>query len=226
MISTKNKPWVPNPLRPAELLRRSDTEGSDPPDEPSEAAEAARPSPDESLTGRGLIADPDAALQEFREVGGTDRELIEWYASGGSPVHLLRMGAQPQMLKAGLKSMVPAMSRQLCREAGVHGVGPVLLAEQVTEARVDECYLRMLAGLALEEDDIARAERLGRMADRCSTRMAKTLEQLHRMRRPRVNVRIGKASNVNLGEQTVVNKSADIGVPSNPDGRTETENSG
>jgi len=159
--------------------------------------------PSLQLSGDALIADPNQALRSFRAAGGTDQDLAHWYAGGESPVHLLRFGAQPAMLRASLKSMAPALTRELCSEAGVGGTSGLLLAEQVTEARCDEVYLRMLAGLALEEDDIARADRLQRMADRCSNRLTRSLDQLHRLRRPRVNVKISRAGNVNLGQQVV-----------------------
>ena len=181
-------------------MQEQDEATQEPGEQPNQPATRSSNSP---LSGQALLVDPDAALQAFRTTGGTDRELVEWYASGASPAHLLRTGAQPQMLKAGLKAMVPSLSRQLCREAGVKGVGPMLLAEQVAEARVDECYHRMLAGLALEADDIARADRLQRMADRHSTRMTKALDQLHRMKRPKVTVRVDRVSNLNLGTQEV-----------------------
>jgi hypothetical protein len=226
MISSDTTPRIPNPLRPQELLRNS-AKGSQTPTTDSEApAKVSEPPAGAPLTGHALIADPDSALEAFRSAGGTDRELIKWYARGESPVHLLRTGAQPQMLQAGLKALVPPLARQLCAEAGVEGVGPMLLSEQIVEARVDECYHRMLAGLALDEDDLPRADRLQKMADRCSTRMAKALDQLHRIRRPRVNVRIGKAANVNLGEQTVVNESADSSTSSDPASQGEPGNAG
>ena len=223
MISTKNRPWVPNPLRPAELLRGSTTEGSNPPDKPTEADEAARPSPDETLTGRALVVDPDAALQAFRAGGGTDEKLARWYLSGDSPVHLLRNGTQQEMLKAALKSMVPALARELCRESGIEGVGAMLLAEQVVEARADEAYSRMLMGIALEGAELPQAERYEKMANRASRRMMDALDRLHRLRRPRVSVRIGAAANVNLGEQSVVNESADKGAALRTGGRGKGE---
>ena len=176
--------------------------------------------------GQALLADPDAALEAFRATGGMGQDLVQWYASGGSPIHLLRVGAQPQMVKASMKTMVQPLAAQLCREAGVQSVGATLLAEQVVEARVDEAYARMLSGLALEEGDISKADKLGKMADRCSARMGKSLDQLHRMRRPRVNVRIGQAANVNLGEQTLVNESADSSTSSDLGTRNETGNAG
>ena len=49
----------------------------------------------------------------------------------------------------------------------------------------------------------ARAERLETIADRHARRMSQALEQLHRLRRPQVNVKIARASNVNFGEQSV-----------------------
>jgi hypothetical protein len=226
MISTDNKPWVLNPLRPAELLRGSDTEGSNSPDEPTEADEVARLSPDETLSGRDLVVDPDAALQAFRAGGGTDEKLARWYLSGDSPVHLLRNGTQPGMLKAALKSMVPSLAKEICHEAGIAGVGAMLLAEQVVEARADEAYARMFMGIALEGTDLPQAERYEKIANRASRRMMDALDRLHRLRRPKVSVRIDKASNVNLGEQTVVNESADGAGSSIPDSRSETESPG
>ena len=159
-----------------------------------------------SLSGEDLVKDPDGALQAFRAAGGTDDQLVRWYLSGDSPVHLLRTGGQPQMLQAALRSMVPTLSREIAKEAGVDGVGAMLLAEQVAEARCDESYLRTLQGIALDKNELAKAERYEKMANRASRRMMDALERLHR---PKVNVKIGRAANVNLGEQRVVNESVD-----------------
>ena len=226
MRPTDTTPRIPNPLRPQELLRDSATGSQTPTTDTVEPAKVSEPPAGATLTGHALIADPDSAMEAFRSAGGTDRELIKWYARGESPLHLLRSGAQPSMLKASLKTMGPALARQLCAEAGVEGVGPMLLSEQIVEARVDECYHRMLAGLALEEDDLPRADRLQKMADRCSSRMTRGLEQLHRSKRPKVSVKIGRASNVNLGEQSVVNESADSSTSSDLGTRNETGNAG
>ena len=226
MRSSDTTPRIPNPLRPQELLRDSATGSQTPTTDTVEPAKVSEPPAGATLTGHALIADPDSAMEAFRSAGGTDRELIKWYARGESPLHLLRSGAQPSMLKASLKTMGPALARQLCAEAGVEGVGPMLLSEQIVEARVDECYLRMLAGLALEEDDLPRADRLQKMADRCSSRMTRGLEQLHRSKRPQVTVRVDKVANLNLGEQSVVNESADSGVSSDLGTRNETGNAG
>ena len=173
------------------------------------------------LSGDDLLADPDKALQVFRAAGGSDDQLVRWYRSGDAPVHLLRTGTQPEVLKAAFKTMVPALARQLCAEAGVDGVGPTLLAEQVVEARCDESYLRMLAGLELGQGMVTKAERLQKMADRCSTRMMKSLDQLHRLKRPSVNLRVTQAGNVNLGNQ-VVNQPAD-GATEEPDDREPSD---
>ena len=226
MRSSDTTPRIPNPLRPQELLRDSATGSQTPTTDTVEPAKVSEPPAGATLTGHALIADPDSAMEAFRSAGGTDRELIKWYARGESPLHLLRSGAQPSMLKASLKTMGPALARQLCAEAGVEGVGPMLLSEQIVEARVDECYHRMLAGLALEEDDLPRADRLQKMADRCSSRMTRGLEQLHRSKRPQVTVRVDKVANLNLGEQSVVNESADSGVSSDLGTRNETGNAG
>ena len=226
MRSSDTTPRIPNPLRPQELLRTSARDSQTPTTDTVEPAKVCKPLAGATLTGHALIADPDSALEAFRSAGGTDRELTKWYARGESPMHLLRSGAQPQMLQAGLKAMVPPLARQLCAEAGVEGVGPMLLSEQIVEARVDECYHRMLAGLALEEDDLPRADRLQKMADRCSSRMTRGLEQLHRSKRPQVTVRVDKVANLNLGEQSVVNESAYSGVSSDLGTRNETGNAG
>ena len=226
MRPTDTTPRIPNPLRPQELLRKPATGSQTPTTDTVEPAKVSEPPAGATLTGHALIADPDSAMEAFRSAGGTDRELIKWYARGESPLHLLRSGAQPSMLKASLKTMGPALARQLCAEAGVEGVGPMLLSEQIVEARVDECYHRMLAGLALEEDDLPRADRLQKMADRCSSRMTRGLEQLHRSKRPQVTVRVDKVANLNLGEQSVVNESADSGVSSDLGTRNETGNAG
>jgi len=161
-----------------------------------------------SLSGSALAEDPDAALAVFYSSGGSEKDLVSWYVQGSSPAHLLRNGCQPSMLRGCLKSLVPAMASELCHEAGVDGVGAKLLAEQVVEARCDEVYHRMLAGLELDKMEISRADRLERMADRHSSRMMRSLEQLHRLKRPRVQVRIAQAGNVNLGQQ-LVNRSVD-----------------
>jgi len=94
----------------------------------------------------------------------------------------------------------------MCAEAGVEGVSAMLLAEQVAEARADEAYHRALAGTALDSNDLKRAEMLNKAADRFSRRMMKALEQLHRLRKPRVNVTVKQAGNVNLGSQQVINE--------------------
>ena len=176
------------------------------------AAEAAEPTPP-SLDGAALLTDPDAALARFREAGGVDEAFVVEYLSGESLLHLLRTGSQPAMVRATLKAMVPALSRQMCAEAGVDGVAALMVAEQAAEARVDEAYHRALAGEALDANDLRKADMLNKAADRFSRRMLKAVEQLTRMRRPSVNVRIAKAANVNLGTQQVVNESGD-GDPS------------
>ena len=162
-----------------------------------------------SISGEELVKDPGSALQAFRADGGTDDQLVVWYLSGESPVHLLRSGGQPQMLQASLKSMVHSLARELCEEAGVEGVGAMLLAEQVAESRCDEAYARTLMGFALDKNELAQAERHEKMANRASKRMLDALDRLHRLRRPKVNVKIGRAGNVNLAEQQVVNESVD-----------------
>jgi hypothetical protein len=67
----------------------------------------------------------------------------------------------------------------------------------------------MLAGIEIDKAHITKADKLHTAADRHSKRMSQALEQLHRLRRPRVNVKIAQASNVNLGDQRIVNRSAD-----------------
>ena len=92
----------------------------------------------------------------------------------------------------------------------------MLLAEQAAEARVDEVYHRLLAGTSLDEGDLKKSEALHKMADRFSRRMMKALEQIHRLRRPNVNVKISRASNVNLGSQQIINRPDDDAGPATP----------
>ena len=176
------------------------------------ATEAAEPTPP-TLDGADLLADPDAALARFKAEGGVVEQLVVEYIEGESLLHLLRTGSQPAMLRATQKSLVGPLARQMCAEAGVSGIAAMMVAEQAAEARVDEAYHRALAGEALDTNDLRKAEMLNKAADRFSRRMLKAVEQLTRMRRPSVNVRIAKAANVNLGTQQVVNESGD-GDPS------------
>lgn len=162
------------------------------------------------LSGEDLVKDPDGAIRAYRAGGGTDGQLVRWYLSGDSPMHLLRNGTQPAMLKAALRAMVMPLAKEICKEAGVEGVGAMLLAEQVVEARCDESYLRTLVGIALDKTELPQAERYERMANRASKRMMDALDRLHRLRRPKVNVRIDHAQNVAVGEQQVVSQLPDV----------------
>jgi len=168
------------------------------------------------LDGAALLADPDLELARFKSAGGAIEQLVVEYIEGQSLLHLLRTGSQPAMVRASLKGMVPILARQMCAEAGVEGVAAVMVAEQAAEARVDEAYHRALAGEALDSNDLRQAEMLNKAADRFSRRMLKAIEQLTRMRRPSVNVRIAQAGNVNLGTQQVVNESDDGRRPAGP----------
>ena len=175
-----------------------------------------------TLAGADLLDDPDAALAGFKATGGVDESMVADYLSGESLLHLLRTGSQPTMVRATMKAMVPALARQMCIEAGVEGIAAMMVAEQAAEARVDEAYHRALAGTALDDMAIPKADRLNKMADRFSRRLLKATEQLFRMRRPSVNVRIARASNVNLGTQQVVNESDDTSPDVHPAGQVES----
>ena len=149
---------------------------------------------------------PQAALAGYREGGGTDDELVEGYMAAYSQFHILRTTSQPTMLRTLLRTLVPAMARRLSAEAGVDGLSAMLLAEQAAEARVEEAHYRALAGTAMDELKLGKVERWTRLADKSARRMMKALEQLHRLKRPKVSVRIAQANNVNLGEQKVVGR--------------------
>lgn len=173
-----------------------------------------------SITGLDLLERPWSALDAAGREGSN--ALMEAYRKGRSHLHFVRSDAQPSMLKALLRSLVPAMVEDLLQEIGLYSPTARLLAEQAAEARADEAYHRMLAGIELEKLQIGGAERLEKMADRHSRRMSQALEQLHRLRRPTVNVRIDRARNVNLGDQRIVNRSADTSnsdTPERQDGR-------
>ena len=157
------------------------------------------------LDGASLLADPDAEIRRYKTSGGTDLDLIAGYLAGQSFLHVVRTSGQPPMARATLKALVPPLARQMCAEAAVEGISAMMLAEQAAEARVDEAYHRALAGTALDAEELKKAEMLNKAADRFSRRMMKALEQLHRLHRPRVNVKISRAGNVNLGSQQVIN---------------------
>jgi hypothetical protein len=178
------------------------------PAKPLDQGDSEFPAP--ALSGGELLDDPDAAIARYRAEGGTDEMLASCYLASDSLLHVLRTGSQPAMVRGLLKAMVPALSREMCAEAEVTGVSAMMLAEQAAESRVDEVYYRALAGTALDADDLKKAEMLNQTADRFSRRLMKALEQLHRLRRPNVNVKISRASNVNLGTQQVVSQSDDI----------------
>jgi len=175
-----------------------------------------------ALSGAELLADPDAAIARYKELGGTDDALIDTYLSGASVLHILRAGSQPAMVRATLRTLVGPLARRMCTEAEVEGVSAMLLAEQAAEARADEAFARALAGTALDDLEINKAERLARMADKHSRRMMKALDQLHRLRRPQVAVTIKEAQNLNLGTQTV-NQSVDTGGQQEPSRRTGSD---
>ncbi len=162
-----------------------------------------------TLDGGRLLADPDAELSRYKSEGGTDLDLVAGYLVGQSFLHVVRNSSQPAMARAVMKALVPPLARQMCAEAGVEGVSAMMLAEQAAEARADEAYQRALAGAALDGGDLKRAEQLEKAADRHSRRMMKAVEQLHRLRRPGVNVKISRAGNVNLGSQRIVNPQED-----------------
>lgn len=162
-----------------------------------------------TLDGGRLLADPDAELSRYKSEGGTDLDLVAGYLVGQSFLHVVRTTSQPAMARSVMKALVPPLARQMCIEAGVEGVSAMMLAEQAAEARADEAYQRALAGSALDEGDLKKAERLEKAADRHSRRLMKAVEQLHRLRRPSVSVKIREASNVNLGSQRIVNPQVD-----------------
>jgi len=162
-----------------------------------------------TLDGAALLADPDTELARFMSAGGALEQLVVEYIEGRSLLHLLRTGSQPAMVRAAMKAMVPVLANQMCAEAGVSGVAAMMVAEQAAEARVDEAYHRALAGEALDANDLRKAETLNKAADRFSRRMLKATEQLFRMRRPKVTVNVRSVSNLNLGEQNIVNESDD-----------------
>lgn len=191
------------------LLRQIAEEDLRPVEEDDKPQEEATSEGVPVLDGARLLADPDGELSRYKTEGGTDLDLIVGYLSGRSFLHIVRTSGQPAMARAVMKALVPPLARTMCKEAGVEGVSAMLLAEQVAEARADESYHRLLAGTSLEEGDLKKADQLEKMADRCSRRMFKALEQLHRLHRPSVNVRIKQASNVNLGRQQVVNSPVD-----------------
>ena len=173
--------------------------------EPKAPEEVASTVP--AMTGKDLLEQPWSTLDAAGREG--NQALMDAYRKGRSPLHYVRSDCQPVMLKSLLRSTVPAMVEDLLDEVGMDTPSARLLAEQVAEARADESYARMLSGMELEKAQVAKAERLVKIADRHSKRMASALEQLHRLRRPKVNVRIDSAKNVNLGDQRIVNRSVD-----------------
>jgi len=180
----------------------SEQEAEDPsPDEEEPAEEPAR-----EESGPAPARGRKQAIEKYRQGSGPDDELVNGYLSAYSQFHILRSASQSSMVCTLLRTLVPAMARKMCTEAGVEGVSAMLLAEQAAESRVDEAFARALAGKELEEMHIGKAERLVRIADKHSRRMMTAIEKLHRLKRPRVNVKISGANNVNLGQQ-VVNRS-------------------
>jgi hypothetical protein len=173
---------------------------------PQRDADTHPPTP-ATMTGLALLERPWSELDRVGSSG--QKALVEEYRRGRSHLHFVRTDSQPAMLRSLLRSVVPALVDDLLQEVGMDTPSARLLAEQAAEARADEAYCRMLAGIEIDTAQIAKAERLEKMANRHSRRMSKALEQLHRLQRPKVNVRIDHARNVNLGEQQIVNRSAD-----------------
>lgn len=159
------------------------------------------------MTGKDLLERPWSTLDAAGSEG--NHALMEAYRKGRSPLHFVRSDSQPVMLKSLLRSTVPAMVEDLLQEVEMDTPSARLLAEQVAEARADEAYCRMLSGIELDGAQADKADKLHKAADRHSKRMAQALEQLHRLRRPNISVKIARASNVNLGNQQVVNRSTD-----------------
>lgn len=156
-----------------------------------------------ALSGEGLLENPEEELARFRSAGGADELFVASYIESDSLIHILRTASQPAAVRPVLMAMRTPMAKQLCSEAGIVGLSAHMLAEAVVEARIDEAHYKALAGVALGNNEFDKAERLERLADRQATKMRKSLDQLHRLRRPAVSVKIGQASNVNLGSQTV-----------------------
>ena len=169
-------------------------------------ADAPPPSP-LAMTGLALLEKPWSELDRIGP--GVQKALVEEYRRGRSHLHFLRSDSQPKMLRAVMRSVIPALVGALLEEVQMDTASARLLAEQAAEARADEAYYRMLAGIELDKAQITRADKLHVAADRHAKRMSRALEQLHRLRRPKVNVRIDSAKNVNLGDQRIVNESAD-----------------
>ena len=205
------EPTAPSP----DLLDLAeDLFGFRPPDFPAKApAEAQEVAPEEvpstaqEMTGKDLLEQPWSAMDAAGRAG--NEALMEGYRKGRSHLHFLRSDSQPVMLRGVMRSMVPALVEELLLEVALDTPSARLLAEQVAEARADESYSRMLAGIEIDKAQIPAADKLHKAADRHSKRMATALEQLHRLRRPNVSVKIARAGNVNLGQQQVVNRSAD-----------------
>jgi len=160
-----------------------------------------------ALSGKDLLERPWCTLD------AADREeqlaLMEGYRQGRSHLHFVRTDSQPTMLRAVLRSLVPALVEDLLAEVGLDTPSARLLAEQAAEARAEEAYCRMLVGMELDRLQVSKAAQLEKMAGRHSKRMVQALEQLRRLRRPKVNVKIAQAGNVNLGTQQVDNRGVD-----------------
>ena len=159
-----------------------------------------------AMNGKDLLEKPWSTLDAAGREG--NQAMMEAYRKGRSPLHFVRSDSQPVMLKSLLRSTVPAMVEDLLAEVGMDTPSARLLAEQAAEARAEEAYHRMLAGIELDKAQVPASDRLQKAADRHSKRMVQALEQLHRLRRPKVSVKIGQASNVNMGQQ-VVNRGVD-----------------
>ena len=159
-----------------------------------------------ALSGKDLLERPWSTL----DAGDREEQLalMKGYRQGRSHLHFVRTDSQPTMLRAVMRSIVPALVEDLLVEVGMDTPSARLLAEQAAEARAEESYCRMLVGLELDRLQVSKAAQLEKMAGRHSKRMCQALEQLHRLRRPKVSVKIGQASNVNMGQQ-VVNRGVD-----------------
>jgi len=201
---------IPLPDHADEILATIGLDREDLPlDEPAGSEdddEGALEMPTAESADADLLPAPGGELTSHGAASVPDDQIVAEYMSGYSLPHILRSGTQPAAVRPLLEEMVMPLARQMCREAGVEDVAAMLLAEQAVEARMDEVHYRALAGCEMDRRQISKAQRLMCMADRCSRRIAKAIEQLHRLRKPKVNVKISKASNINFGQQQVVNQ--------------------
>ena len=163
---------------------------------------------DNVLKGAELLENPVQAMADYAEAGGCPESIVSAYLDRDTPLHLLGEESQPQLLRATMKMLAPALIQQLITDAGVKGASATMLAEQVVEARCDEAYARALAGEALGAGNTTEAGKLHRLADQHSRRMIRAMESLNRLRKPKVSVKVNRVGNLNLGEQ-IVNGSDD-----------------